>query len=234
MQRYQSIIRACNRTSMIASPMARVTAIAAIVPVRATSLTWQRVIATPVSCPTLSVRHSSASSANVPVSQSLPLSTLTGISLSLDLLHCAALIGPLCASIAVSPIDGRYASTTQSLRNYFSEYALIKYRVQVEVRWLQKLARHDGIKEVASLSPAANKLLDGIIENFSLADAQRVKAIEATTRHDVKAVEYFLKEKVRHRHLAHGLGIDKRFSLTPKSPYFRIHTQNALNSEVLH
>jgi adenylosuccinate lyase len=96
----------------------------------------------------------------------------------------------------VSPIDGRYASTTQSLRSYFSEFALIKYRVQVEVRWLQKLASHDSIKEVGKLTKEDNQILNGIINNFSLEDAQRVKAIEATTRHDVKAVEYFLKEKV--------------------------------------
>jgi adenylosuccinate lyase len=97
---------------------------------------------------------------------------------------------------AVSPVDGRYGSKTAILRDIFSEFGLIKFRVQVEVRWLQKLAQTDGIAEVPAFSETANAHLDAIVSEFSEADAQRIKDIEATTNHDVKAVEYFLKEKV--------------------------------------
>lgn len=102
----------------------------------------------------------------------------------------------LNALTAISPVDGRYGSKTQELRHYFSEFGLIKYRVMVEVRWLQKLAATAAIAEVPQLSATANTLLDEIVDNFSVADAQRVKDIERTTNHDVKAVEYLLKEKV--------------------------------------
>lgn len=102
----------------------------------------------------------------------------------------------LSALTAISPVDGRYGSKTEELRPIFSEFGLVKYRVTVEVRWLQKLAATDAIKEVPNFSAAANALLDAIVDNFCEADAQRVKDIEATTNHDVKAVEYFLKEKV--------------------------------------
>ena len=97
---------------------------------------------------------------------------------------------------ALSPLDGRYAGKVQALRPIFSEYGLIKARVTVEVRWLQMLAENSGVTEVPSFSNDANSLLNDIISAFSEADAQRVKDIEATTNHDVKAVEYFLKEKV--------------------------------------
>ncbi|MCE2595685.1 adenylosuccinate lyase [Motilimonas cestriensis] len=102
----------------------------------------------------------------------------------------------LSALTAVSPVDGRYGSKTALLRSIFSEFGLIKYRVQVEVRWLQKLAATTGVAEVPAFSADANAVLDAIVANFSEEDAQRVKTIEATTNHDVKAVEYFLKEKV--------------------------------------
>lgn len=102
----------------------------------------------------------------------------------------------LNALTAISPVDGRYGSKTVDLRNYFSEFGLIKYRVTVEVRWLQTLAATTGIAEVPPLSAQANQILDDIVDNFSLADAERVKEIERTTNHDVKAVEYLLKEKV--------------------------------------
>lgn len=102
----------------------------------------------------------------------------------------------LNALTALSPVDGRYGSKTTELREFFSEYGLIKYRVTVEVRWLQQMAGIAGIKEVPSLSPEANQLLNSIVDNFSLSDAERVKEIERTTNHDVKAVEYLLKEKV--------------------------------------
>lgn len=102
----------------------------------------------------------------------------------------------LSSLTAVSPVDGRYGSKTSSLRQLFSEYGLIHQRVIVEVRWLQALANEPGIVEVPPFSNAANQLLDGIINDFSVPDAERVKAIESTTNHDVKAVEYFLKEKI--------------------------------------
>ncbi|MDX5152227.1 MAG: adenylosuccinate lyase, partial [Acidiferrobacterales bacterium] len=97
---------------------------------------------------------------------------------------------------AVSPIDGRYARATTPLRSICSEYGLIRFRVLVEVRWLQRLSQNTQIPEVPAFSTEADKLLNDIVENFDEADAQRVKEIEATTNHDVKAVEYFLKEKI--------------------------------------
>ncbi len=97
---------------------------------------------------------------------------------------------------ALSPVDGRYASKTSDLRQFFSEYGLISHRVTVEVRWLQALADHESIKEVPQFSDEANQTLEDILENFSEDDAQRIKEIERTTNHDVKAVEYYLKEKI--------------------------------------
>ncbi len=97
---------------------------------------------------------------------------------------------------AVSPIDGRYGSKTDILRPIFSEYGLIHHRVSVEVRWLQHLATSSQISEVPGFSAHAQSVLDNIVEQFSLEDAQRVKNIERSTNHDVKAVEYFLKEKI--------------------------------------
>lgn len=102
----------------------------------------------------------------------------------------------LSSLTAVSPVDGRYAAKTQELRNIFSEFGLLKYRVQVEVRWLQKLAAHAQIAEVPPFSAKANAQLDAIVADFNPQHAQRIKDIEATTNHDVKAVEYFLKEQV--------------------------------------
>ncbi|GAA4365410.1 adenylosuccinate lyase [Kangiella marina] len=102
----------------------------------------------------------------------------------------------LSALTAISPVDGRYGSKATDLRPIFSEYGLLKYRVTVEVRWLQALAQASEIKEVPEFSSTANKLLDEIVENFSEENAARIKEIERTTNHDVKAVEYFLKEQV--------------------------------------
>ena len=102
----------------------------------------------------------------------------------------------LSALSAISPVDGRYGSKTKSLRPIFSEFGLIKYRVTVEVRWLQKLAATSAINEVPAFSSEATTALNAIVDNFSEADALRIKTIEATTNHDVKAVEYFLKEQV--------------------------------------
>ena len=102
----------------------------------------------------------------------------------------------LNALTAVSPIDGRYGDKTQSLRTVFSEYGLIRFRVAVEVRWLQSLAAHPAIPEVPALSSAANQRLEALMSDFSMAEAQRVKEIERTTNHDVKAVEYLIKERL--------------------------------------
>jgi adenylosuccinate lyase len=97
---------------------------------------------------------------------------------------------------AISPIDGRYAAKTESLRAIFSEYGLIYHRLTVEVRWLQTLSRNVDITEVPEFSAAADALLDSIVEKFDPAQARRIKEIESTTNHDVKAVEYYLKEQV--------------------------------------
>ncbi|MFT7559060.1 MAG: adenylosuccinate lyase [Flavobacteriales bacterium] len=99
----------------------------------------------------------------------------------------------LTALSAISPIDGRYGSKSTDFRDIFSEFGLIKYRVQVEVRWIQCLAEHADIAEVPTLSDTANAKLNTLVDNFSEADAQAIKDIERTTNHDVKAVEYFIK-----------------------------------------
>ncbi len=102
----------------------------------------------------------------------------------------------LTALTAISPVDGRYGSKAAALREIFSEFGLLKYRVQVEVRWLQALASHTAIAEVPEFSGHAIQVLESILANFDQASAQRIKDIERTTNHDVKAVEYFLKEQV--------------------------------------
>ncbi|WP_312183098.1 adenylosuccinate lyase [Pantoea sp. CTOTU46764] len=102
----------------------------------------------------------------------------------------------LSSLTAVSPVDGRYGDKVSPLRAIFSEFGLLKFRVEVEVRWLQKLATTVEIKEVPAFDDDANAFLDAIVANFSEEDAARIKTIERTTNHDVKAVEYFLKEKV--------------------------------------
>ncbi|MGD8106413.1 adenylosuccinate lyase [Pantoea sp. FN0302] len=102
----------------------------------------------------------------------------------------------LSSLTAVSPVDGRYGDKVSPLRGIFSEFGLLKFRVAVEVRWLQKLAATAEIKEVPAFDADANAYLDAIVANFNENDAARIKTIERTTNHDVKAVEYFLKEKV--------------------------------------
>ena len=98
---------------------------------------------------------------------------------------------------ALSPIDGRYGSRTAELRPIFSEFGLMRLRVLVEVRWLEALAENPGIAEVPALSQTASAQLAALVADFDTADAARIKELEATTNHDVKAVEYFLKEQVR-------------------------------------
>ncbi|MFN3842178.1 MAG: adenylosuccinate lyase [Rehaibacterium terrae] len=101
------------------------------------------------------------------------------------------------ALTALSPIDGRYAAKAEALRPIFSEYGLIRARVKVEVEWLLALAAEPGIVELAPFSDAATARLRALADGFSVQDAARVKAIERTTNHDVKAVEYFLKERLK-------------------------------------
>nr|CDQ35257.1 Adenylosuccinate lyase [Virgibacillus halodenitrificans] len=102
----------------------------------------------------------------------------------------------LSALTALSPVDGRYGAKAAALREHFSEYGLIRARVTVEVRWLERLAAHPQITEVPPLSAQATAFLGQLVSEFSVVDAERIKEIERTTNHDVKAVEYFLKEKV--------------------------------------
>ena len=116
---------------------------------------------------------SSSSSAAAPASPSMDLSELT----------------------AVSPIDGRYGRITAPLRSIFSEFGLIRQRIKVEIKWVTMMASQPGVPEVATFSPAALETLSQLANHVSLDDARRVKAIESVTRHDLKAVEYFLKEK---------------------------------------
>ncbi len=97
---------------------------------------------------------------------------------------------------ALSPLDGRYASKLDPLRTVFSEYGLIARRLEVEVRWLQKLAETSEIHEVEPLSPTSNAHLEAVLTSFSSESAAAVKAIERTTNHDVKAIEYFLKDAI--------------------------------------
>lgn len=99
--------------------------------------------------------------------------------------------------MAISPIDGRYSDKTAELQNLFSEFGLIKHRVIVELRWLQCLADIEELTEIPKLSDSALQFLDNIINNFSLEDARRVKEIEKNTNHDVKAIEYYIKEKIQ-------------------------------------
>ena len=97
---------------------------------------------------------------------------------------------------SISPIDGRYSDKTSPLKPIFSEFGLIKYRLLVEVRWLEAMSNNPNISEVPIFSPKSNAALLAIADNFSLDDAKSIKEIERTTNHDVKAIEYFLKEKV--------------------------------------
>ncbi len=108
--------------------------------------------------------------------------------------------------LAISPMDGRYRSKCEDLASFFSEFGLMRHRVQVEIKWLQALANCEGIEELASLTESQCQRLDALYLDFDLEDAQRVKEIESKTNHDVKAIEYFIKEKLEdsddlHQHL---------------------------------
>lgn len=97
---------------------------------------------------------------------------------------------------ALSPLDGRYAGQVEALRNLFSEYGLMKFRIKVELEWLKMLAAEPGIEEVPSFSEATIREIDDVIANFNVQHGEEVKAIEARTNHDVKAIEYWLKERL--------------------------------------
>lgn len=120
----------------------------------------------------------------------------------------------LSALTAISPIDGRYGSKTAPLREYFSEFGLIRFRVEVEVRWLQKLSKHTDIPECPTFSEQANQYLDEIVTQFSVEDATAIKKIESTTNHDVKAIEYFLKDKLSNNDELKGLQEFVHFACT--------------------
>ncbi len=115
---------------------------------------------------------------------------------------------------ALSPVDGRYADKTAALRQHFSEFGLIRARVTVEVRWLECLAAHPGIDEVPALSAEAQAFLDQLVKNFSVSDAERIKTIERTTNHDVKAVEYFIKEAIAEQPELHAITEFVHFACT--------------------
>ena len=115
---------------------------------------------------------------------------------------------------ALSPLDGRYASKTEALRNLFSEYGLMRQRVTVELGWFSVLADDDGIPEIPSLSDEDTDYLVDLIRDFSVPDAERIKEIEATTNHDMKAVEYFLKEKFASHPALAGVGEFLHFACT--------------------
>ena len=98
---------------------------------------------------------------------------------------------------AISPLDGRYREKIKRLANYFSEHALIKYRVKVEIRWFESLCNEKKIHETPTLSDIQKRKLNSIIENFSLSDSRKIKLIEKKTNHDVKAVEYWLQDRIK-------------------------------------
>ena len=121
------------------------------------------------------------------------------------------MINPLSA---LSPLDGRYAAATAPLRPIFSEYGLMKARVRVELEWLKALAAEPKIGEVAPFSATTLAEIDSVINGFSLSNAAEVKAIEATTNHDVKAIEYWLKQRFAHNAEVHAVGEFIHFACT--------------------
>src|SRR5436190_12195337 len=106
----------------------------------------------------------------------------------------------IASLMAISPLDGRYQDKLSCVRPIFSEYGLIKFRVLVEIRLLQMLAEHANLPELPPFSHHANDILNAIIEDFSEQDAVRIKHIESGINHDVKAVEYYIKERIANNH----------------------------------
>ncbi|CAM3450520.1 adenylosuccinate lyase [Halomonas lysinitropha] len=121
---------------------------------------------------------------------------------------------PFSVLTALSPVDGRYAGKAEPLREHFSEFGLIRARVIVEIRWLQRLAEHPQITEVPRLSAEATAFLEALIRDFSVENAERIKTIERTTNHDVKAVEYFIKEKIADQPELHAVTEFVHFACT--------------------
>ncbi|PJD93309.1 MAG: adenylosuccinate lyase [Legionella sp.] len=115
---------------------------------------------------------------------------------------------------AICPIDGRYLKKTMALSPFFSEYALIYYRLLVEIRWLESLAANNLIPEVPPLNDAAHAFLDNLLKQFDEHEAMKVKAYEKQTNHDVKAIEYYLREKLEHASCVHGLSSFIHFACT--------------------
>src|SRR5690606_18456702 len=117
---------------------------------------------------------------------------------SRDKLHASPRPTPMSSSplTALSPVDGRYQDRVNELREFFTELGLIRLRVRVEIRWLEALASEPLIPELPPLSGETAAALERVVSGFSEADGARVKAIESETNHDVKAVEYFLREKL--------------------------------------
>ncbi len=116
--------------------------------------------------------------------------------------------------LSISPIDGRYQDKTQELQTIFSEFGLIKYRVLIEIKWLQTLSDNSDITEVPVFDEATKKELQSIADDFNLDDAQRIKDIEKTTNHDVKAVEYFIKEKIKSNSVLNAVNEFVHFACT--------------------
>ena len=128
--------------------------------------------------------------------------------------HSSLPLSALSALTALSPVDGRYGDKAAALREHFSEFGLIRARVIVEIRWLQRLAELPGVTEVPPLSAEATAFLEAMIRDFSLADAERIKEIERTTNHDVKAVEYFIKERIEGQPELHAITEFVHFACT--------------------
>ena len=120
----------------------------------------------------------------------------------------------LTSLTAISPVDGRYAGKVDALRNTTSEYGLIRFRVHVEVSWLEQLAHDKNIPEVPLMSGQAAWHLRGVTRDFDVQHAERIKAIEATTNHDVKAVEYFIKEQMAEHDELAGMSEFVHFACT--------------------
>ena len=102
----------------------------------------------------------------------------------------------LSALTALSPLDGRYQGKVDALRSHFSEFGLIRYRVLIEIEWLKALSQESGIKELPPFSASTVAKLDQLAAQFGEADAEQIKLIERRTNHDVKAIEYWLREKL--------------------------------------
>ena len=103
---------------------------------------------------------------------------------------------PLSALTALSPLDGRYRDKIAKLPDFFSEFGLIRYRIRVEVEWLKALCAAKALDDIAPLSAPTVRELDELVRDFSVIDAEAVKQIESRTNHDVKAIEYWLKERL--------------------------------------